>query len=160
MTDSLNCVWTMEMKNLRQVLLEVVLFLCTLNIWNYWICWYIIYTKFRKLLVIIIQIIFSVSPLCLLWDLLLHITEKTMAPHSSTLSWKIPWTEESGRLQTRQSRRVRHDWATSLSLFTFMPWRMKWQPSPVFLPGETQGWGSLVGCHQWGCTELDTTEAT
>ena len=46
--------------------------------------------------------------------------------------------------------RVGHDWATSLSLFTFMHWRRKWQPTPVFLPGESQGWGSLVGCHLWG----------
>ena len=48
------------------------------------------------------------------------------------------------------SLRVGHDWATSLSLFTFMHWRRKWQPTPVFLPGESQGWGSLVGCHLWG----------
>ena len=47
-----------------------------------------------------------------------------------------------------------------LSLFTFMPKRRKWQPTPVFLPGESQGQGSLVGCHLWGRTELDTTEAT
>ena len=46
------------------------------------------------------------------------------------------------------------------SLFTFMHWRRKWQPIPVFLPGESQGRGSLVGCHLWGRTELDTTEAT
>jgi len=39
-------------------------------------------------------------------------------------------------------------------------WRRKWQPTPVFLPGESQGWGSLVGCRLWGRTELDTTEAT
>ena len=56
--------------------------------------------------------------------------------------------------------RVGHYWATSLSLFTFMHWRRKWQPTPVFLPGETQGWGSLVGCRLWGRTESDTTEAT
>ena len=56
--------------------------------------------------------------------------------------------------------RVGHDWATSLSLFTFMHWRRKWQPTPVFLPGESQGWGNLVGCHLWGHTELDMTEAT
>ena len=47
-----------------------------------------------------------------------------------------------------------------LSLFTFMHWRRKWQPTPVFLPGESQGQGSLVGCHLWGRTESDTTEAT
>ena len=86
--------------------------------------------------------------------------EKAMAPHSSTLAWKIPWTEAPGRLQATGSLRVRHNWATSLSLFTFMHWRRKWQPTPVFLPGESQGLGSLVGCRLWGRTELDTTEAT
>ena len=40
-----------------------------------------------------------------------------------------------------------------------MHWRRKWQPTPVFLPGESQGQGSLVGCRQWGRTESDTTEA-
>ena len=44
--------------------------------------------------------------------------------------------------------------------FTFMHWRRKWQPTPVFLPGESQGRGSLVGCRLWGLTESDTTEAT
>ena len=47
---------------------------------------------------------------------------------------------------------------TSLSLFTFMHWRRKWQPTPVFLPAESQGRGSLVVCCLWGCTESDTTE--
>ena len=89
-----------------------------------------------------------------------HALEKEMAPHSSTLAWKIPWTEEPGRVQSMGSRRVGHDWATSLSLFTFMHWRRKWQPTPVFLPGETQGRGSLVGCRLWGRTESDTTEVT
>ena len=64
-----------------------------------------------------------------------------MAPHSSTLAWKIPRAEEPGRLQSIGSR-VRHDWATSLSLFTFMLWRRQWQPTPVFLPRESQGWGA------------------
>ena len=86
--------------------------------------------------------------------------EKAMAPHSSTLAWKIPWMEEPGRLQSIGSRRVGHDWATSLSLFTFMHWRRKWQPTPVFLPGESQGRGSLVGYRLWGHTESDTTEVT
>ena len=66
-----------------------------------------------------------------------------MAPHSSTLAWKIPWTEEPGGLQSMGSLRVGHDWVASLSLFTFMHWRRKWQPTPVFLPGESQGRGSL-----------------
>ena len=47
-----------------------------------------------------------------------------------------------------------------LSLFTFMHWRRKWQPTPVFLPGESQGRWSLVGCRLWGHTESDTTEGT
>ena len=71
-----------------------------------------------------------------------------------------PMEEEPGGLQSMGSLRVGHDWATSLSLFTFMHWRRKWQPTPVFLPGESQGRWSLVGCHLWGHTELDTTEAT
>ena len=86
--------------------------------------------------------------------------QKAMEPLSSILAWKIPWMEEPGRLQSMGSLRVRHDWATSLSLFTFMRWRRKWQPTPVFLPGESQGWGSLVGCRLWGRIESDTTEAT
>ena len=81
-----------------------------------------------------------------------------MAPHSSTLAWKIPWMEEPGRLQSMGSLRVGHDWESSLSLFTFMHWRRKWQPTPVFLPRESQEWGSLVGCRLWGHTELDMTE--
>ena len=86
--------------------------------------------------------------------------EKPMVPHSSTVAWKIPWMEEPGRLQSMGSLRVGHDWATSLSLSTFMHWRRKWQPTPVFLPGESHRRRSLVGCRLWGRTELDTTEAT
>ena len=89
-----------------------------------------------------------------------QLTEKAMAPHSSTLAWKIPWTEEPGRRQSMGLLRVGHDGATSLSLFPFMHQRRKWQPTPVFLPGESQGQGSLVGCRLWGRTESDTTEAT
>ena len=90
----------------------------------------------------------------------IYISEKAMAPHSSTLAWKIPWMEEPGGLQFMGSLRVGHDWATSFSLFTFMHWRRKWQPTPVFLPGESQGQGSLMGCRLWGHTELDMIEAT
>ena len=90
----------------------------------------------------------------------IRILEKAMAPHSSTLAWKIPWMEEAGGLQSTGSLRVRHDWATLLSLFTCMHWRRKWQPTPVFLPGESQGRGSLVGCRLWGRAESDTTEVT
>ena len=78
-----------------------------------------------------------------------------MAPHSSTLAWKIPWTEEPGGLQSMGSQ---------LSYFTFTfhfhALEKEMQPTPVFLPGESQGQRSLVGCHLWGRTELDTTEAT
>ena len=77
-----------------------------------------------------------------------------MVPHSSTLAWKIPWTEKPGGLQTTGSLKIRHDWATSLSLFTFMHWRMKWQPTPVFLPGESQrrepGGLPSMGSHRVG----------
>ena len=75
-----------------------------------------------------------------------------MATHSSTLAWRIPWTEEPGRLQSMGLLGVEHDWATSLSLFTFMHWRRKWQPTPVFLPGESQGqgawWAAVSGVPQ------------
>ena len=81
-----------------------------------------------------------------------------MAPHSSTLAWKIPWTEEPavgcgpwGREESDTTERLHF-------LFTFMHWRRKWQPTPVFLPGESQGQDSLVGCHLWGRTESDATE--
>ena len=78
-----------------------------------------------------------------------EIFRNKLAPHSSTLAWKIPWTEEPARLQSMGSLRVGRDSVTR-----------KWQPTPVFLPGESQGRWSLVGCCLWGRTELDTTEAT
>ena len=87
-------------------------------------------------------------------------SEKAVAPHSSTLAWKIPWMEEPGGPQSIGSLRVGQDSVTSLSLFTSLHWRRKWQPPPVFLPGESQGRGSLMGCRLWGRTESDTTEAT
>ena len=80
---------------------------------------------------------------------LLWLAEKTMAPHSSTLAWKIPWMEEPGRLQFMGSLRVGHDWATSLSLFTFMHQRRKWQPTPVFSPGDP-GMGEPGGLPSMG----------
>ena len=63
-----------------------------------------------------------------------------------------------GRYQSDTTERLHFHF--SLSLFTFMHWRRKWQPTPMFLPGEPQGRGSLVGCHLWGRTESDTTDAT
>ena len=81
-----------------------------------------------------------------------------MAPHSSTLAWKIPWTENPGGLQSMGSLRVRHDWATSLSLFAFMHWRRKWQPIPAHysilawrIPGTGEPGRLLsVGSHRVG----------
>ena len=87
------------------------------------------------------------------------LSEKAMAPHSSTLAWKIPWTEEPCRLQSMGS--LESDTTEQLHIhFTFMHWRRKWQPTPVFLPGEPQGRGSRVGCCLWDHTESDMTEAT
>ena len=82
-------------------------------------------------------------------------SEKAMATHSSTLAWKIPWTEEPGRLQSMGVTKSR----TRQSSFTFTHWRRKWQHSSV-LAWRIPVTGSLVGCHLWGHTESDTTEAT
>ena len=77
-----------------------------------------------------------------------------MATHSSTLAWKIPWMEEPGRLQSMRLLRVGHNSANLLSLFTFMHWRRKWQPTPVLawrIPetGEPGGLPSM-GSHRVG----------
>ena len=82
---------------------------------------------------------------------MLH-SEKAMAPHSSILAWQIPWTEEPRRLQSMGLLGVRHDWATSLSLFTFHFYALEKEMAThsSFLPGESQGRGSLVGCRLWG----------
>ena len=87
-----------------------------------------------------------------------HTLIRQWHPIPVLLPGKIPWTEEPGRLQSMGSRRVGRDWATSHSLFTFMLWRRKWQPTPVFLSGESQGRESLAGCHPWGRRESDMTE--
>ena len=113
-----------------------------------------LFLKLRKLSPNILQSVesfFSNCKLMLVWN--------TILLWRSTLAWKIPWTEEPGRLQSMGSLRVRHDSATSLSPFTFMHWRRIWQPTPVFLSGESQGRGSLVGCRLWCHTELDKIEA-
>ena len=76
-----------------------------------------------------------------------------LGPTSSySLAWKIPWMEKPGRLQSMGSLRVRHDCVTSLSLFTFMHWRRKWQPTPVFLPENPRDgrawWAAVYGVAQ------------
>ena len=82
--------------------------------------------------------------------------EKAMAPHSSTLAWKISWTEEPGRLQSMGSLRVGHDWATSLSLFTFMEKEMAthssvlaWRIPGMGEPGGLPSMGSHRVRHDW-----------
>ena len=69
-------------------------------------------------------------------------------------------SESEDPLEEEMATHVTKSW-TRLSgfTFTFMHWRRKWQPTPVFLPGESQGGGSLVGCRLWGRTESDMTEA-
>ena len=94
-------------------------------------------------------------------------TELWLSPYPCSL-WLFAWlapkriccVPSPSRLKSMGLLKVRHDWVTSLSLFTFIHWRRKWQPTPVSLPGESQGRGSLVGCRLWGRTELDMTEVT
>ena len=66
------------------------------------------------------------------------------------------WAAVHGVAKSRTTQQLHFHF----SLYTFMHWRRKWQPTPVFLPGEFQGRGSLVGCRLWGRTELNMTEAT
>ena len=79
-----------------------------------------------------------------------------MAPHSSTLAWKIPWVEEPGRLRSMSRTRLSDFTFT----FHFHPLEKEMATTPLFLPGESKGRGSLVGCPLWGRTESETTEAT
>ena len=94
------------------------------------------------------------------WLKRLSFLHRIFLPPLSTLAWKIPWAEEPGGLQSMGLLRVGQDWETSISLFIFLHWRRKWQLTPVFLPGESQGRWSLGGCRLWGHTESDTTEVT
>ena len=82
--------------------------------------------------------------------------EEGIATHSSISCLKNPMDKGAWRAPVQGVVRSQ----TRLSDFTFTHWRRKWQPTPVFLPGESQGWGSLVGCRLWGCTELGKTEVT
>ena len=90
--------------------------------------------------------------------------EKAMATHYSTLAWKIPWTEEPGRLQSMESRRVGHDRVASLSLFTFMHWRRKMATHssllPWRIPGTEEPGGLLsMGSHRVGYDWSDLAAA-
>ena len=104
-----------------------------------------------------------------LYSLPVGLMEKAMAPHSSTLAWKIPWTEEPGGLPSMGSQRVGHNWATSLSFFFFFYFPFTFHFPALekemathsnVLVWRIPGTGSLVGCRLWGRIELDTTEAT
>ena len=144
----------------HKVMLLFIQPITTLHFWFAFSLWSVMWV----LLEVIVFCIYAYSGILhalyfYCWDFSVS-EEKAMAPHSSTLAWKIPRTEGPCGLQSMGSLRVGHGWVTSLSLFAFKHWRGKWQPTPVFLPGESQGQRSLVGCLLWGQTELDTTEAT
>ena len=119
-----------------------------------WIYLSILHSMLYKMRTVITSILYKLlqrlNELIYLYSAKDRTSEKAMAPHSSILAWKIPWTEEPGGLQSMGSLRVRRDWVTSLSLYTFLHWRRKRQPTPVFLPGESQERRTLVGCRLWG----------
>ena len=81
-----------------------------------------------------------------------------VAPHSSTLAWRIPWTEEPGGLRSMGSllRRL-SDFTFS---FHFHALEKEMATHPRVLAWRIPGTGSMVGCRLWGRTESDTTEAT
>ena len=80
-----------------------------------------------------------------------------MAPNSSTLAWKIAWTEGPGRLQSMGSRRVGHDLTFTFHIHAL---EKEMATHSSVLAWTIQGRGSLVGCRLWGRTESDTTKAT
>ena len=82
-----------------------------------------------------------------------------MAPHSSTLTWKIPSTEEAGRRQSMGSLSVRHDSDFTFT-FHFHALEKEMATHSSVLAWRIPGMGESVGCHLWVCTESDTTEAT
>ena len=105
------------------------------------------------------KILTAMTELMCLWTfciLLGRSLEKAMAPHSSTLAWKIPWMEEPGRLQSMGLLRVGHDWVTSLSLFTFRQWRRKWHLSFSTLAWRIPGRGEPGGLPSYGVTQRRT----
>ena len=82
-----------------------------------------------------------------------------MAPHSSTLAWKIPWMEEPGGLQFMGSLRVGHDFTFTFT-FHFYAVEKEMATHSSVLAWRIPGMGNLMGCHLWGLTESDTTEVT
>ena len=86
-----------------------------------------------------------VKEICKIWWMMQH--------------FHCDYNSQFSGLMERTNRTIKTHLAKITCAYSF-PWRRKWQPTPAFLPGESQGRGSLVGCCLWGCTELDTTEAT
>ena len=121
-----------------------------------WVFFFLFLIRVKKKMTHALQVFLKVL---IVFIRIVLLMEKETATHSSTLAWRIPWAEKPD-LQSTGSRRVGNDWTTSLSLFAFMHWGKKWQPTPVFLPGESQGQRSLGGCRLWGRIASDTTEAT
>ena len=84
-------------------------------------------------------------------------SEKAMTPYScleNPMDRGAWWAAVHGVAKSRT-------WLSDFTFtFTLMYWRRKWKPTPVFLPGESQGRGSLVGCHLWGRTQSDMAEVT
>ena len=96
-------------------------------------------------------------------------SENNLTTHQACPCWTYRQMQNKGlsgqcstpQMVFSQALVVSSFWSTlCIGLLHAIQWRRKWQPTPVFLPGESQGWGSLVGCRQWGRTESDTTEAT
>ena len=85
------------------------------------------------------------------------LSEKAMAPTPVLLPGKSHGQKSLVGCSPWGSQRVGRNWATSLSLFTFMHWRRQWQPTPVLLPGRSHGQRSLVGCSPWGREESEAT---
>ena len=83
-----------------------------------------------------------------------------MAPHSSTLAWKIPWTEEPGELQSMRSLRVGHTEQLCFDFSLSCIGEGNGTPLQCSCLENPRDGGSLVGCHLWGCTKSDTTEVT
>ena len=84
----------------------------------------------------------------------------TMAPHSSTLAWKIPWTEEPGRLQSMESRRVGHLLSDFTFTFHFHALEKEMATHSSVLAWRIPGTAEPGGLRLWGHTESDMTEAT
>ena len=90
-----------------------------------------------------------------------NIIAQRQIPYDIAFMWNLKkWIQMSLFVKQKQTHIHGKQIFGFLSLFTFMHWRRKWQPTPMCLPGESQGWRSLVGCCLWGHTESDTTEVT